>query len=352
MEDHEEIITEILETAESLEAAGLCLGLYGSISRRIDSEFFCMAGGELNNRPFSADDVRTIRMKKLQGDAALHAAVYRARAEINAVIMTRQCYASAMGIVLPEGISAEDANGNILKIYTVPFTIPGSDAQRSHVRRLAAKERAANALVAIGGAVFSYGETLGEAAYAAQALEDYAGLYLSEIGKMRVPGMISEEFSSQRIDGGIRYAQPDTPQRVRAIHERIYARRPDVLEIFHNRSEAAMTVSRICESLPAYYDDFVRIVGTSVTIPGNSKGDTSRGEVLVSRDINASFVYDDGAYCYGTAGVPAELTAISVEKDCIAQIAAIRLNGAYRISRRDLRRLKRTEQRSERSQHG
>ena len=55
--------------------------------------------------------------------------------------------------------------------------------------------------------------------------------------------------------------------------------------------------------------------------------------------------YDDGAYCAAPNEKEAGFAALSVEKSCIAQIAATRSDGARVISKRDVRRLTRNNHR-------
>ncbi|MCR5674188.1 MAG: class II aldolase/adducin family protein [Lachnospiraceae bacterium] len=339
--DWASIKEDMISAEQRMEEAGLCMRLGGSISCRIDEESFFFAGGDLRDRPIEPDEIRRVRFRRAQGEAGIHAAIYRVRSDIHAVAFTRQCFGSALGVLNQDRLAAEDASGSRVKILVVPFTMPGSDAQRSHVYRLASKDRAAGFLIAANHGAFAYGRDTEEMFASAISLERFAKLFLKEIGNTTIPCQVVHGFDSERTGDGIRFFDPGTPGRVRQIHEQIYDRRPDVGYIVHNRSEAAVTVSRLNDQLFALYDDFVELIGSGVPVPRNLQGADGRDGIYVSDDVNASFCYDDGAFCYGRDARAADLAARSLEKACIAQIAAARMDGANVLSRRDVRRLNR-----------
>lgn len=330
---------ELITTEERMEASGLVVRLGGSLSYRIDEETIYYAGGDLRDHGLLPEDIRRVRIKRAHGLSGIHSAIYRARPDIKSVVFTRQCFGSALGILDQERLAAEDASGERVKILVVPFTLPGSDAQRSHVYRLAARDKAAGFLIAANHGVFAYGESPEDAFASTVTLERFARLYFKELGATSIPFHVVEGFGSRRDGKGIAYEQPDTPARVRQIHEQIYTARPDVTEVVHNVSEAARMVSRLNEKLFAYYDDFVELVGSSLEVPLGQSGTDGRDAVRIRKGAQACFCYDDGVYCFGTREQPAAYTAQSVEKACVTQIAVQRMGGANVLSPRDVRRI-------------
>jgi L-fuculose-phosphate aldolase len=120
-------------------------------------------------------------------------------------------------------------------------------------------------------------------------------------------------------NGKIVYEKADTPNRVKQIHELIYAKRSDVKYIYHIRSEAVLLISRRANHMKPLLDDFAQIVGTGIRIP------TSEGQrKTVKKTVNAVFSYNDGAYCLGESRDEAMACAIVLDKGCLAHIAATR----------------------------
>ena len=330
----------MIDTEDRMEEAELGMRLFGSISHRADEDSFYFAGDELRDAPLSEQQIRRVGFRRAEGMPAVHAAIYRARPEVNEVVCTRQCYGSVLGVIRQDELVAEDASGKRLKIRVVPFSLPGSDAQRSLVRRLAGKEKNVGFLITANSGVIAFGQDAEEAFGSALMLESYAKLYLSKLCRTQIPCAVVHGYDSVRTDAGeIRYAKTDTPARVRMIHEQIYAKRPEAGAVVHNRSEAALTVSRLYERLYPLYDDYVRLAGRAARIPVDPCGCIGRDTVYVTNDCNLVFSFDDGAYCIGGDEREAQFVARSAERACIAQIAATRLDGANILSTRDVRRL-------------
>ena len=338
--DWTSIKEEMIETEELMEREGLRMRMHGSMSVRYDEETIFFAGDVLRGAPFTQGQIRRLKLKRIKNMAAVHATIYKMRPDVNAVVFTRQCCGSTLGILKQDGLAAEDEQGNLLKIRVVPFVLPGSDAQRAHVRRLAAKEKDLGILITANHGVLAFGPTLRDAFASALTLERFGQLYLEQLAHTDLVCGVEHGYDSVREGSGIRF-EADPPARVRKIHETIYAARPDVRAIVHNKSRAAATVSRICERLYPLFDDQVRLAGGGVPIPDGRNGEKTRDGIYVSQGSNVSFCRDDGAYCYGRSRTQAHFIAESVEKACIAQIAAARMEGAHVLGARDVRRLQR-----------
>ncbi len=323
MVDWGQVKNQVMRTEQRLHEEGLLIRLYGSVSCRIDEETMYMGGDDLREHALSQEEVRRVKFHRARGIAAVHAAIYRTRPDVNCVVYTRQCYGSALGVLKPDGLTAENAAGELIRIRVAPFSMPGSDAQRSHIRRMAARDKSAYFFIISGGGVLSFGATPEETIGAAVSLESFATEWLKQLARTQMGFGVVHGFDSVRSPEGIVYSQPDTPQRVREIHERIYAAHPDAGAIVHDKSEPALTISRLQGSLFPLFDDYI----------------------LLGADARTTFVYDDGAYCAAVNEKEAGFAALSVEKSCIAQIAATRSDGARVISKRDVRRLNRNSHR-------
>ena len=176
--DWTSIKEEMIETEELMEREGLRMRMHGSMSVRYDEETIFFAGDVLRGAPFTQGQIRRLKLKRIKNMAAVHATIYKMRPDVNAVVFTRQCCGSTLGILKQDGLAAEDEQGNLLKIRVVPFVLPGSDAQRAHVRRLAAKEKDLGILITANHGVLAFGPTLRDAFASALTLERFGQLYL------------------------------------------------------------------------------------------------------------------------------------------------------------------------------
>ncbi len=152
--------------------------------------------------------------------------------------------------------------------------------------------------------------------------------FLTDVCKMDVTQGVEEMFSSHLEDGEIVYDVKDTPERVKTIHKQIYGKRPDVKYIIHNKSDAIMTVSRRANNMRPLLDDFAQLIGTSVKIS------TNEGEIYhnIKKNVNALFVPNDGAYCFGSNYEDAEAVAMVLDKGCIAYMAVLRNGEGHYLS--------------------
>lgn len=308
---------EILQTYGDMERAGFMLHLSGSISRRTQDDFFYFAGNEMRGTPLDVNAIRKVRIKRPEGRLSIHAMIYRNREDIGAIALTRQCCASALGVIGRDTLPAVNEAGERVKIRIAPFTIPGSDAQRSHIYRIVGKD--ASFLVTANEGVYILGESCEDLLTKARMLEGFAASYLRELCSTDVAFGVVHGFDSIKTEGGIIYSERDTPARVKLIHERIYADNPRARAVVHNVSEAAKTVSRLGIQPDLIYDDMVGLSTLQRTL----------------------FGYDDGVYCFGNDPEDAGFVADSAERALVAQIAAVRSGSLYSISKRDARRMKR-----------
>jgi L-fuculose-phosphate aldolase len=100
---------EVLEAVQRIVAAGLVAGASGNVSRRIrtpDGDLFAVTASRVPYHRFSIDDVLVVdaEIDPVVGDGVpsseslCHTAVYRARADVGAVIHTHSVHASAFAV--------------------------------------------------------------------------------------------------------------------------------------------------------------------------------------------------------------------------------------------------------------
>jgi L-fuculose-phosphate aldolase len=101
--------TEVADAVQQIVAAGLVAGASGNVSRRVrtpDGDLIAITSSRVPYHRFTADDVVVVdfEIDPVDGDGVpsseslLHAAVYRARADVGAVIHTHSVYASAFAV--------------------------------------------------------------------------------------------------------------------------------------------------------------------------------------------------------------------------------------------------------------
>ena len=162
-------------------------------------------------------------------------------------------------------------------------------------------------------------------------METACNNFLMDICKTDMPHGVLAGYNSHLEDGRIVYEHADTPERVKFVHEHIYAKRPDVSYIIHNKSEAVMTVSRRANHMRPLLDDFAQLIGTGVKIPANHDDVVHN----ISKNVNVVFVPGDGAYCLGPNEDDAMAVAIVLDKGCIAYTAVMRHGEGHYLSSLD-----------------
>jgi L-ribulose-5-phosphate 4-epimerase len=108
MPDYAAARQQIVDAARRLSARGFLVATGGNLSIRIPGEnAFAITPTNLDYQRMEADDVVVLdgELRGLAGDrkpsveSGLHAAVYRARADVNAIVHTHQANASALALV-------------------------------------------------------------------------------------------------------------------------------------------------------------------------------------------------------------------------------------------------------------
>ena len=337
----------VIRVAHSISERGLIVRTWGSVSRRSDRDHFIITPSGVYFNDLTPDRIIRVNLKKLSykgklkpsSEMAIHAAIYQVRGEdAGFIIHTHQPYASCASVLgeaeiyLPH--DKMDNADAIVRVPVVPYAEPGTKVIAEQVSDVISRNPYCQGLLLENHGVVCWGRNERQARARAESIEILCYTYLSELGRTNLQYGIQEHFSSERDGEDIRYLDELTPERIRAMHRRIYAARPDVNCIIQIDSEAERIVSRRFVELETLFDDFAQIVGPeTVRIPGNER-EALADTILIRKRMNVVFSPDDGAFCLGADRTEAEACALIVNKECIAQVAVTRYGKGHALSRR------------------
>ncbi|WP_051204458.1 class II aldolase/adducin family protein [Butyrivibrio sp. VCD2006] len=336
-EEIQKLREEIIDVSLSLLESGLIVRTWGNISAKIDDKHYLITPSGIRYEDLKPDMLPLVSIEdgsyegeyKPSSEFMVHTAIYKTRNDAEFIVHTHQVYATCVGALGKKRLKAEHKEKKII-FPVADYALPGTKALADNVKSAAAKNSETRSIIMANHGAVCFGHNAEEAVKEAIKLEKAAKKYIFNICKTDASNEILEGFSSKLEEGKIVYLRNDTPERVKLIHQTIYAKRPDVHCIFHNKSEAVMTISRRVNHMRPLLDDFAQIIGTSVRIP------TAEGAPLVvKKKINTVFAYNDGAYCLGDTEEDAKSAAIVLDKGCIAHLAVTRFGEGRFISLKD-----------------
>ena len=338
---------EIISVGRQLHDKGLLVRTWGNISSRIDETHFLITPSGIRYEDLTPEMIVCVNMEDLSyegnilpsSEKLVHAACYQQRRDARFIVHTHQVYASCAGALGLHEINTEYEEDDIC-IPCAPYALPGTQKLAEHVRETLQRYKQSDGLIMSNHGTVCLGRNSMEAIGEAVKLEIAANNFLMDRCNTDIRHGVSEGYGSRMSDGVIIYDVEDTPDRVKRIHEEIYAKRPDVSCIVHNRSEAVMLTSRRTVHMKPLLDDFAQLIGTSVTVPLNVHGHDG-DRLHIRKDVNVVFNLNDGAYCLGKSRDDAEAVAIVLDKGCIAQIAATRYGEAHFLSWMDCLKMNR-----------
>ena len=337
----EEILSakkHIIEVSRELHEVGLLVRTWGNISQRIDGESFLITPSGIRYEDLTPEMIVKVNISDLsyEGDVlpssekAVHAVAYRNRPDCEFIVHTHQVYATCAGALGHKRVLSyfEDVD---VEIPVASYALPGTEQLALNVEKALNKYPDTNGFIMANHGTLCLGKNSKEAIYEAETMEVACNNYLIDVCKTDMHHGVEVGFNSHLEDGKIVYDIKDTPERVRQIHEAIYAKRPDVKYIIHNKSEAVMTVSRRANHMRPLLDDFAQLIGYSVRIPSN---ELARSNIMhnIKKNVNAVFNHDDGAYCVGKTYDDAMAVAIVLDKGCIAHTAVMRHGVGHYLS--------------------
>lgn len=178
---------EIIQAGTKIYERGLVVGSWGNVSKRLDEdpEKFAITPSGTDYREIGEGDIVTLNLEgeKKKGEAVpstetpLHANIYKAREEINAIIHTHSVFASAVactrGNIPPIVEDMVQIVGG--SIETAEYELPGTEELAKSTLKALNHKRAA--LLANHGAV-ALGKNMDEAIKVAEIVEKSAKIYL------------------------------------------------------------------------------------------------------------------------------------------------------------------------------
>ncbi len=346
-----ELRQKIIEISRRLQKEGLIVRTWGNISAKLDADHFLITPSGVRYEDLTPEMIVPVNMhdlsyegeRKPSSEKAVHAACYLEREDISFIVHTHQTYATCLSI-LGKGMLHTEYDGVDVVMPCAPYAPNGTQALADQTRDAIRHFPDRNGFLLANHGAVCFGRDGEEAYGAAKALEMVSKHFLEihcRFNEELLDGdRIIHGFDSHMEEGVICYEQKDTPARVRRIHEEIYAKRPDIRYIVHDRMEAVNIISRRAKVLRPLLEDFVQMIGVQVEIPGKvSMGDHT--ELVVSKDINAVFSSEDGAYCLGATEEDASTAAILMQKACLAQLTASRYGQAHYLPEKDAKAMNR-----------
>ncbi|MBQ9590988.1 MAG: class II aldolase/adducin family protein [Butyrivibrio sp.] len=329
----------IIEVARELHEVGLLVRTWGNISQRVDEKSFIITPSGIKYEDLTPDMIVKVNIDDLshEGDVtpssekAVHAVCYKARKNVEFIVHTHQVYASCAGTLGLKKISTYFDDEDVI-IPVAPYALPGTKKLADNVLATLKKYPDSNALIMANHGTVCLGRNSKEAVFEAEKLEVSCHNFLVDVCKTDMNHGVEVGYNSHLENGEIVYDIKDTPQRVKDIHSAIYAKRPDVKYIVHNKSEAVMMVSRRANHMRPLLDDFAQLIGYSIRVPSNEHGKDGQNYHNIKRNVNAIFSLNDGAYCVGKDEEDAMAVAIVLDKGCIAHTAVMRHGEGHYLS--------------------
>jgi ribulose-5-phosphate 4-epimerase/fuculose-1-phosphate aldolase len=214
MSDHSTFKREIVDTAQRLVGQGYLMATGGNLSVRLPgSDAFAITPSNFDYTKMTPDDVCVLGFDGAQQEgerppsveAGMHAAIYRARPDVNAVVHTHQVFASAvalLGLPIP-ALFDEQARFLGRSVGIVPYAPSGTGFLSFRVGRAVRGHN--NAFIMKNHGALCLGHYLERAAHNVEILEKVAHAYLLALstGKRvdRVPLAVREiAFAKLRKD--------------------------------------------------------------------------------------------------------------------------------------------------------
>ena len=325
----------IIRISRDLHEIGLLVRTWGNISSRVDDDHMLITPSGIKYEDLTPEMIVQVNINdfsyegdyKPSSELKVHAAAYRIRKDCDFIVHTHQVFATCAGTLGIKKVFSYFDDEDVT-IPVAPYAMPGTDKLAENVSRTLKKYSNANGIIMANHGTLCLGSNSNEAVFQAEMMESACNDFLIDVCKMDMTHGVEYGYNSHREGDTIVYDQPDTPERVKRIHEQIYGKRPDVKFIKHNKSEAALMVSRRANHMKPLLDDFAQLIGVGVKIPSNE------GEIYynIKKNVNVVFAPNDGAYCVGSTEDDAEAVAMVLDKGCIAYIAVMRNGEGHYLS--------------------
>jgi L-ribulose-5-phosphate 4-epimerase len=204
----------IVETAQKLVGKGYLMATGGNLSMRIaGQEVFAITPSNYDYMKMVPEDIciLTFDLKQLEGtlkpsvESVMHAAIYRTRGDVNAIVHTHQVYASALTLIQASIPTLFDEQARFLgrSVEIIPYAPSGSGMLANTIARNVRDHNNAYMMQNHGALVF--GHDMERAVHNVEVLEKCSLAYLlalcTERQVTRIPLVAREiAFSKLRKD--------------------------------------------------------------------------------------------------------------------------------------------------------
>jgi L-ribulose-5-phosphate 4-epimerase len=205
---------QVVEKAQELTRKGYLIATGGNLSVRIPGqEAMAITPSDYDYMKMTADDVCVLdfALTGLEGgrkpsvESGMHAAIYQARPDVNAIVHTHQVYASTLALIDAPIPALFDEQARFLgrKVAIIPYAPSGTGMLRSTIARHVRDHN--NAYILKNHGALCFGEDAERAAHNVEILEKCALAYLLALctGRevSRIPLPVREvAFSKLRAD--------------------------------------------------------------------------------------------------------------------------------------------------------
>jgi L-fuculose-phosphate aldolase len=178
---------EIIKTARRMAKLGLVVGSFGNLSCRLDDERVLITPTGLDYFMMELEDIVTLGLdgrefagrREPSSEFRLHLAIYRARADAQAIVHTHSAHALALSIITTElpALTEELEHGVGGPVRVAPYAPAGTQELAEQAAKIL-KDIKSKALILARHGVVGLGRNLEETLLVCQLVERNAQVYL------------------------------------------------------------------------------------------------------------------------------------------------------------------------------
>ena len=214
MGQYQTIKQQIVQTSQDLVRKGYLMATGGNVSIRVlEQDAFAITPSNYDYMKMTPDDVciLSFELEKLEGErkpsveAGMHAAIYRVRGDVNAIVHTHQVYASALTLIRAPIPALFDEQARFLgrSVDIIPYAPSGTGILKDTIARHVKNHN--NAFMMQNHGTLIFGHDMERAVHNVEILEKCALAYLlaivSERKVSKIPIAVREvAFAKLRKD--------------------------------------------------------------------------------------------------------------------------------------------------------
>ena len=325
----------VIKAGYELVEKGLIARTWGNISARIGYNKFVITPSGRDYMSLKPEDLVVVDLDgnyegsiKPSSEKGVHAQTYRLRNNVNFVIHTHQCNASALSIIgknIPLGEGISDETKAILgpKIVCAEYGL-SSTKKLSNAVACAIEENPEcnHVLMRYHGAV-CFGKDYDSAFKVAFTLEALSGkIFEHYVGEkiLTEPNTINKLELTQLIPELSQVIEVEDGADTKVVYQNDY----EEMVILHAKTPYITKISELGEKMLPYSDDMAQIAGPIIYCASEN---ASFEEIEKRRGKDSAiFIKGNGAYCYGINEEEANAVIMVLEKACQAAYLARKKN--------------------------